>query len=104
MKMILRTLILLSAAYAGASSAASVMGVPTAWRLENNIPNGVEIWYSGSSCASGRLTLPGTATTDDKNRLWSTIMAGKTSGKQVFVYYNETLTNCPITSFGLLEG
>lgn len=58
MKAMFGILILLGTVCSGISHAASVMSVPTAWRLENNIPNGLEIWFSGSSCASGRLTLP----------------------------------------------
>ena len=76
---------------------------PTAWRLQNYIPDGVVIWFSGSSCANGQLTLPVTATTEDKNRLWSTVMAAKVSGREIYVYYDTENTPgaCMINSFGL---
>lgn len=83
--------------------AAQIIDVPNKWRLENNIPDRLEVWYSGSSCANGRLILPSTATKEDKNRFWSTIMAAKTSNKKVVVFYDENTAGCEVSSFGLVE-
>lgn len=84
-----------------ASMAESMYAVPTAWRLENYIGDGVVAWYTGSTCTNGKLGFGDGASLDDKNRFWSVVMAGKTSGKRVFVYYNEESSNCDIVSFGL---
>lgn len=75
--------------------------VPEAWKLENYINDNVVVWYAGSSCVNGRLLLPGNASLDDKNRLWSVIMAAKVSSKKVFVRYDNSTSSCFIESFGM---
>lgn len=76
-------------------------GVPSAWRLQNYLSGVVVVWYSGSGCASGRLSLPATATAADANRLYATINAAKNMGTKVFVYYDSADANCTISSFGV---
>jgi len=82
----------------------SLVAVPTGWKLQNYVSENVVIWYSGSPCANGQLTFGANATVNDKNRLWSLIMAAKISGASVEVYYEDSLapTNCIITSFSLI--
>ena len=74
---------------------------PSTWKLQNYIGDGVVLWYTGSSCASGQMTFGTGATSDDKNRLWSTVMAAKVSGRKVYVAYDNSTANCYITSFGM---
>jgi len=74
--------------------------VPTAWRLQNYIPNAVVLYYTGSNCAQGILELSPSAVDADKNRLYATIMAAKASQLSVYVYYTQTATQCVIQSFG----
>lgn len=82
----------------------SLVAVPTGWKLQNYVVENVVIWYSGSACTNGRLSFDGNASVNDKNRLWSLIMAAKISGASVEVYYEDSLapTDCTITSFSLI--
>jgi hypothetical protein len=80
------------------------MGVPSAWRLENYLVDNVTLWFTGSSCVNGSLSMPVNATKSDKDRLWAAVSVGKAAGRSVFVYYQPiTATECRITSFGLTE-
>lgn len=94
-------ILLLGKAFAGN---VSLVAVPTAWKLQNYIGDNVVIWYSPSPCTNGQLTLPSNATADDKDRLWSLIMAAKISGKKMQIYYDdsEVPSKCTITSFSLM--
>ena len=85
--------------------AAYLEGIPTNWRLQNYVPDGIAAYYTGSSCSSlnGILQLNAAASQADKNRFWATISLAKAAGKTVFVYYDET-KDCAIQSFGLKEG
>jgi hypothetical protein len=76
---------------------------PTGWRMENYANNSIVIWSAGSPCAGGSIFLPGNFTAADANRLWATVTTAKTTGKKMFVYYDNANapTSCPILSFGL---
>jgi len=92
----------LSPVCAGATEV-GVVGVPTAWRVENYVPDSVVVWFTGATCApNGGLSLPTNSVTADRERLFATIMYGKAAGKQVFIYYDPS--TCLIVSFGVLEG
>lgn len=82
---------------------AVVYAVPTGWRLQNYTTNNIVAYYTGvTTCGySQGLVFDSSASADDKNRFWTTIMTGKTAGKKVFVYYDDA--TCVISSFGLLE-
>jgi hypothetical protein len=92
------------AAYAFLSAlpaqADAIVAVPTNWRLENYSANGgVNLWYTGSPCASGGLILPASATEDTKDRLWSLILTAKASSRPVGIIYHSDSGNCVIDSF-----
>jgi hypothetical protein len=74
--------------------------VPTAWLLQNYLPSNVVLWFTGSSCASGMLALPPSATAADQQRLYATVLAAKLSNSKIFVYYDDSTPSCFITSFG----
>lgn len=79
-----------------------LLAVPQGWKLESYMGGpAVVIWYAGSVCANGAVTLPATSTTAEQNRLYSTILAAKTSNTPAFVIYDNAQANCPIMSFGL---
>jgi hypothetical protein len=81
----------------------SLSGNASGWRLENYTPGGVVLWFTGSQCTNGQLVLPAGSTAADQNRLWATITTAKTTGRKMFVYYdNSNAPNaCPLISFGL---
>lgn len=76
---------------------------PSSWRLQNYIPGGVAVYYTGSPCTSGSLELNSTSQTDDKNRFYATVMAAKLSNRSMYVYYDSTNApyHCIINSFGI---
>lgn len=92
-------------ALSGVSSAATtaLIGVPSGWRIENYVGGNVTVWFSGSACPNGQLTLPSTATAVDHSRLFATVLAGKNTGTRVFIYYDNAVAGCPIISFGAPE-
>lgn len=81
-----------------------ITAIPSGWKLENYVGNNnVVAWYAGSTCTSGLVQFPNNATSEDKNRFWSVVMAGKLSGKEIFVRYDNATSNCEIQSFGLVQ-
>jgi hypothetical protein len=80
-----------------------LVGIPTAWRLQDYVPGTVIVYFSGSSCAAGAIQLPASATVADVNRLYATVNAAKNLGTKVFVYYDNADPNCSISSFGVPE-
>lgn len=74
--------------------------VPSSWKLENYFGDNVVVWFSGSVCTNGKLSLPSTATDQDKNRFWSLILAAKTAKTEVFIRYEDTSSSCDVVSFG----
>lgn len=98
----LAMLLILTCTSIGAT-AAEIVAVPTAWRLQNYVGSNVALWFTGSPCANGLLVLPANATTAEVNRLWSTVMGAKISGKRVQIFYTVNADSCVIGSFGLIE-
>lgn len=80
---------------------ASIIAVPTAWRMEDYMNGGVDVWYSGAACPTGHLILSPNAPSDTKNRFWSLIMTAKVARVPVGVYY-DTAT-CVVTHFFMVE-
>lgn len=81
----------------------SISANPATWRLDNYpAGQGVVIWFTGSKCTNGQLTLPAGSTAGDANRLWATVSLAKANGRKMFIYYSDTNApaGCPIASFG----
>ena len=76
---------------------------PATWRLENYPNDQVAIWHTDSTCSHGHVYVPTGFTAADVNRLWAVVTVAKTTGKKLFMYYENTNspTLCPIASFGL---
>lgn len=100
MKKLTTALLLLVVSCVSVATEVYVSTTPTAWRLQNYVPGNVVLWFAGTSCASGQATLPASATTEDRNRLYATVLSAKMSAKPVFIYYDNAAAGCPITSFG----
>lgn len=83
---------------------AAIVGITTSsaegWILENYTGGPmVVIWHTGAACDNGSQNVSiFNPAAGEINRLWSTIMAAKTSGAKIFVRYDST--NCNIASFG----
>lgn len=97
------TLLVGSIALHAQAAALYLSAVPTTWRLENYVVGGVVLWYTGSSCANGKLSLPANAVKADHDRLYATISLSKVTSKKSFVMYTTDGTSCLIVSFGMLE-
>lgn len=81
-----------------------VTNSPSAWRMENYAgPSGVTIWFTSSPCSAGQVTFGSSATQADMNRLWATVTTAKTTGRKMFLYFDNANApaSCPIISFGL---
>jgi hypothetical protein len=72
---------------------------PAKWRLQQYEPNTPAIYFTGSSCPAGGLQFAATATTEDKDRLWSLVLSAKSYNRKVFVIYDPS--GCVMSSFGL---
>ena len=97
-------LILLSLCFGPAYGAMTqVTNNPSSWRLENYPGGTVVAWFTSSTCASGQVSFPASATQADMNRFWATVSIAKTTGKKMFLYYENVNApaSCPIASFGL---
>lgn len=99
-KLLLASMFFISQA---ASAAPVVLGpvAPTNWRLENYVSGALVAWSTGSSCAYGRVTVPASATTQEKNRFYASLIAAKTSNVKFFVVYDNANPECTISSFGV---
>ena len=104
MKKLAGVLIFLLGMCSANAAVVTLIGNPASWRIENYIGgNQVTVWYSGSSCATGQLTLPSTASLLDHSRLYATIVAAKNANTRVFILYDNVDSRCPIISFGVPE-
>lgn len=76
----------------------------TPWKLENYRTDAVVVWGTASSCNGGVLGFAAGASVGDKNRFYATVIAAKTTGVTMFVYYEYVANpeSCLISSFGLL--
>ena len=100
--------LLLAAACLAQSAFASevyLAAVPTAWRLQNYVPDTVLAFFTGAACTNGRLSFPASATAADKNRFVAMLMAAKATGKPIAVFYDDAgkPNECTIRSYALLE-
>lgn len=75
--------------------------VPTGWRLQVFIGGQVTAYFAGTSCFSGQVTMPPSATADEKNRFVAMVTTAKAAGKYMGVFYETASGNCQITSFYL---
>lgn len=82
-----------------------IVEVPTGWKIQNYIPNGVTIWFAPTNCVNGNLSLPAHATEQDRDRLWALLVSAKISQTPVQIYYNryEDGRSCEITSFAAVN-
>lgn len=72
------------------------------WRMQDYIPGGVVLWFTGSTCSNGQLLFRTDASSDDKKLLWATITTAKSTGSNIYIYYDNTSQPgaCFINSFG----
>jgi hypothetical protein len=91
--------VLLTFAFGASAQQGIVEAVPSGWRLQNYVPNNIVLWFTGSPCFQGVLTLRSTATEKDRDRLYAMIMTAKTAGKRVVVYFTREGESCWIDSF-----
>ena len=82
-----------------------VTNSPSAWRLENYPGVGVVLYYTSSPCANGKIIFNASASQADMNRLWATVSIAKTTGKKMFLFFDNANapSTCSIMSFGLQE-
>lgn len=73
------------------------------WKLENYKADAVVVWGTASPCNNGFLGFAPDATVGDKNRFYASMIAAKTTGVMMFVYYDYQASqqSCIISSFGL---
>lgn len=85
-----------SAAYADRLDA-----VPTAWKLQSYAGVSTVLWYTGSPCQNGKLTLPTTDSPDRNKLLWATVLEAKAANLPMSIEYTVSGTTCTITSFAV---
>lgn len=102
-KIVLRIFWLTSMLFAQTSyaQAQNFVAIPTNWQVESYSAQSVVLWYTPATCTNGEMFLPSTATATDHNRLYATVIAGKSANLPVFVWYTvNSQSQCVITSFG----
>jgi hypothetical protein len=80
---------------------------PLNWRLQTYTSatvDSVATFFTGSACANGALSFPGTGPVE-KTRYWDTVMAAKLSRKRIslYYYYDNVANTCTISSYWLNE-
>ena len=96
-------LMAVSAALTATTAQADLIeAVPTGWRLQDYGPSGVNIYFTGSPCQSGLISVP-SSPDFSKDRFWATIMTAKVTSRMVGVYYHVDGDSCVIDSFYLKE-
>lgn len=75
--------------------------VPTGWRLQVYVGGQVAAYFAGTSCFSGQVLMPPSATADEKNRFVAMVTTAKAAGKYMGVFYETASGSCQITSFYL---
>jgi len=92
---------MLAASDTRAQSLSSFSAPAAHWVIQDTIPQGILVSFTPSSCIYGRLYLPSTAVSEDRNMLMAVIATSKATGIPVLIYYTEVSGNCVIYSFGL---
>ena len=88
-----------------ASATAHYEGPASAWVLQSY--NGVQatLYYTGSPCISGKLTLDPSDSPDRNKLLWATVLAAKASGAKMSFHYDVGPNDiCYIRSFTVAPG
>ena len=96
----------MATALSAAASSVQLAAVPSSWRIETYVgatgAGNVVLWYTGSPCTNGELSMSNPSE-QDRNRLWTTVLAAKLANRRMFIYYENANapSNCPISSFGM---
>jgi hypothetical protein len=80
-----------------------IYAAPTGWRLQVYIGGQVGAYFAGTSCFSGEIMMPPSATADEKNRFIAMVTTAKAAGKRMGVFYETASGSCQITSFYLQD-
>ncbi|MDV6331303.1 hypothetical protein [Asticcacaulis sp. 201] len=86
-----------------AQTTSLVEAVPSKWRLQNYIGGNVRVYFTGSTCDYGNITMPASSTAEELNRFYSTVMTAKATSKTMGIYYIYDGSSCFVTSFYLKE-
>ncbi|WP_444935676.1 hypothetical protein ACJJIW_15885 [Microbulbifer sp. JMSA004] len=95
--------IVLTVIFSSTVFAGEIDVIPSDWKLENYTDNGaIKVFNvaddTNNICTSFHLD---SATTESKNRFWSTVLAAKAANSKMFVRYVESdSASCEISSFG----
>lgn len=89
--------------FAQQAQADMVETIPIAWRLSQYSGGLLEMYFTGSTCAQGALTVPSSATDAVGDRLWATIVTAKADHLPVGVYYHVDGGQCLIDTYYLKE-
>ncbi len=75
--------------------------VPSSSKIGKYSGGSMVVFFSTSSCDSECLLFSSSATEQDKNLFWSTMLTAGASKSQVFVRYDDSTSSCNIVSFGV---
>jgi len=86
---------------ASAMATAHIVVAARAILLQNYNGTTPTLWYTGSGCTSGNLTLDPTQNSDREKLLWATILSAKASGANVNFDYDINANVCYIRNFAV---
>lgn len=85
----------------GAASATQVMNTAVnGWRIQN-YPTGVKIFFTGSPCTYGELSLDSTDTLDRHKQLLATVLAAKAMNAHMQMEYDVVGSQCILRTFAV---
>ena len=88
------------ASVAAPANAGVLNEVPTAWRLENYAGDNLVIWFTSANpeCTNGKMSMSTSMTVEDRNRIWSTVLAAKLANRKVGLSYGGSGDFCVVSS------
>jgi hypothetical protein len=81
------------------SAPVTIEAVPRGWRMQDYAGSALAVFFTGSSCVNGALTVPSSASEEEKIRFWNLIWNAKRSGQFIGIIYDNSTSNCNIQSF-----
>jgi len=90
-----------STASAASASQYQLESSVAAWRIQTYTGTTIALWYTGSSCVSGGLTLPASESADRNKLLAAMVLSAKATGAKMAIGYDVDNGSCIITDFAI---
>ncbi|PTR33008.1 hypothetical protein C8J98_104219 [Luteibacter sp. OK325] len=98
------TIVALGAMSTAAMATAHIDVLASSILPKNDVGGVVTLYYTGSVCSSGHLSMDSSDTPDRVKTLWATVMSAKAAGQSLGFDYDFNGDTCIIRAFTIVPG